>query len=228
LSPALAAELERVVLETRQQIESEFDSRLQAAAQQAESERQQAIEAAVREAVERATQETSDSVRRQVTDELTAQFEAKLSDHESATKNAADGFTRSQNDWNAEREDLQNQVQQWRTFAEAQKQLVDAASQSEILARALKFAEVFGSSIAIYTARADGLALWKSRGVASFPAITSQQTNDPEFYFKPILVRGKTVAALTAQKPFRADALDFLAESMQLAIELFGLKLRAK
>ena len=228
LAPALTAELERVVSETRQNIESEFEGRLQAAAVQAESERQQAIQAALKEAVDRVVQETADSVRKQVTDELTSQFESRLSAQQAEFKSAETEFKNARNDWNTERESLEKLIEQWRVFAEAQKQLAYAGSQTEILARSLKLAEAFGSSIAIYTVRGDGLALWKSRGIAFFPEVTSQQTTDPDSYFKPIVVRGKTVAALAAQQPFRMDALDFLANSMQLAIELFGLKLRTK
>jgi hypothetical protein len=232
LAPALAAELERIIKETRQTIEAEFVKRTQEAALEAEAERQQAVHRAVKEAVDRVILETTERVTRQVTEELTAQFDRARESRENAFKNAEkdfrvseEEFRKTQDAWNAERDRLQQQMEQWRVFAEAQHQLVDAGSQAEILVRSLKLAETFGSSIAIYTARADGLALWKSRGNAVFPKITSQQTRDPEYYFKPIVVRGKTVAALSAQQPYRAEALDFLAGSMQLAIELFGLKL---
>jgi hypothetical protein len=235
LSPALAAELARVINETRQTIEAEFVKRSHDAALEAEAERQQAVQRAVKEAVGRVIQETTEAVTQRVTQELQAQFDQKVESRENAFKNAEndfrkceDQFKKSQNDWNAERERLQKQVEHWRVFAEGQRQLVEAESQAEILVRSLNLGETFGSSIAIYTAKSDGLALWKSRGKAVFPEITSQETRDPEYYFKPIVVRGKTVAALSAQQPYRAESLDFLAASMQLAIELFGLKLRNK
>src|SRR5206468_11619925 len=54
------------------------------------------------------------------------------------------------------------------------------------------------SSDLVYVIKADGLALWKSRGDGAFPEIISQQTTDPESYFRAITVRGKTVAAVSA------------------------------
>src|SRR5439155_26824683 len=79
----------------------------------------------------------------------------------------------------------------------------------------------------LYVAKADGLALWKHRGNGAFPEIISQQTTDPESYFRPVVVRDKAVAAVCAVPPFKPEALDFLAASLERAIEVFGLKLRA-
>jgi chromosome segregation ATPase len=130
-------------------------------------------------------------------------------------------------EWSAERARLQQEVQRWRAFAEAQQQLSDASSQPEILARFLGLAEPFAGSIALYVAKADGLALWKSKGEGAFPHIISQQTTDPESYFRAISVRGKTVGAICATPSFKAGELDFLAASLERAVEVFGLKLRA-
>ena len=91
----------------------------------------------------------------------------------------------------------------------------------------MKLSESFAPGIAVYVAKADGLALWKSRGSASFPEIISQQSTDPESFFKIISVRGKTVAAVSAIQPYRVDALEFAAGTMERAIELFALRLRA-
>src|SRR5207247_2615513 len=116
---------------------------------------------------------------------------------------------------------------QWRTFAETQRQLAEAASQPEILTRFLKLAEPFADGLAMYVIKGDGLALWKSKGKGAFPEIISKQTTDPESYFRTLSVRGKTVGALCAAPSFKGDALDFLAGSLERAIEVFGLKLRA-
>jgi hypothetical protein len=69
--------------------------------------------------------------------------------------------------------------------------------------------------------------LWKSKGNGAFPEIISQQITDPESYFRILSVRGKTVGAICAAPSFKAEALDFLAASLERAIEGFGLKLRA-
>jgi hypothetical protein len=129
-------------------------------------------------------------------------------------------------EWAAERDRIQQQVEQWRSFAEAQKQLSDSSSQGEILMRWLKLAEPFGSSIALYTAKPDGLGLWKSRGNAVFPVVISPETTDPDSFFRPVVVRGKTVAAMSAVAPYHADALDFLVNMLERALETCGLKLR--
>jgi len=241
LSPTIAAELERVVSETRKTLENDFEQRLKDAIQNAESSTRNQAEADRKAAVERAVQEARDAIRKQVTDELQLQFnktmddtstnlktsyQAELQKAQVDLKKAQSDLQKLQTDWNSDRVALEHQVQQWRSLAEAQRQLADAGSQTEILVRWLKLAEPFGSSIAVYTAKADGLALWKNRGKAVFPEIISQQTTDPETYFKPIVVRGKTLAAVCASQPYSSDALDYLAVTVERTIELFALKLR--
>ena len=83
-------------------------------------------------------------------------------------------------------------------------------------------------ALALYVAKSDGLALWKSKGDGVFPQIISKETTDPDSYFSAIAIRGKTVAALCAAPPFKFDALDFLAAALERAIEVFGLKLRSR
>src|SRR5688572_5678624 len=161
LSPTIAAELERVVMETRRAVEVELEQRFNAAVQQAETDRQAAVEKAVLE--------VQDTVRRQVTDELQSQFSKTIDDTSSNLKlsyqselqkaqveliKAQSDLEKLQNDWNSDRVGLEHQVQQWRSLAEAQKQLAEANSQIEILMRWLSLAEPCGSSIAVYTAKA--------------------------------------------------------------------------
>ena len=213
LSPALAAELDRVVRETREALEQEFQKRLQSAVRDAETASQKSAEANLQQAVAEARETT----RKQVADELGRQFKKTLEEATSDLKSAAA----------AERAHLQQQLDQWRVFAEAQKLLSEASSQSEILVRFLKLTESFAGALAVYVAKADGLAFWKSRGKAAFPEIISEETTDPEFYFRTVTVRGKTVAAVCAGQPCKAESLDFLVTSMERAIEVFGLRLRA-
>ena len=129
-------------------------------------------------------------------------------------------------EWSAERSRLQDALDRWRVFAETQRLFSEASSQPEILARFLKVAELFAEGLALYVTKPDGLALWKSKGKGAFPEIISKETTDPESYFRHISVRGKTVGAICAVPSFKADALDFLAASLERAIEAFGLRLR--
>ncbi len=188
LSPALAAELDRVVSETREALEQEFQKRLQSAVREAESASRQAAEAEQEQAV----REARETTKNQVTEELNEQFKKTLEQATSALKSEA----------STELARVQEQLDQFRIFADAQKLLV-------------------------YVAKTDGLALWKTRGKAAFPEIISQQTTDPEFYFKIVTVRGKKVAAACAAQPYKTEALDFLVLTMERAIEVFGLRLRA-
>jgi hypothetical protein len=211
LSPALAAELDRVVKETREALEEDFQKRLHGAVRDAE-----AMAKSAAEQLGRSIEETRETTRNQVTMELEKQF----------TKTLQETTEKLQSESSAERERLQEQLDQWRIFAETQQQLVESSSQSEILARFLRLTEPFAAGLAIYVAKADGLALWKDRG-KTFPEIISQETTDPEFYFRTISVRGRTVAAIYAAQPYKAEALAFMTACLERAIEIFGLKLRA-
>jgi hypothetical protein len=213
LSPALAAELDRVVSETREALEQEFQKRLQSAVREAESASRQAAEAEQEQAV----REARETTKKEVTEELNEQFKKTLEQTTSALKSEA----------STELARVQEQLDQFRIFADAQKLLGEATSQPEILARFLKMTEPFAPALAVYVAKTDGLALWKTRGKAAFPEIISQQTTDPEFYFKVVTVRGKKVAAACAAQPYKTEALDFLVLTMERAIEFFGLRLRA-
>jgi hypothetical protein len=251
LSPALTAELERVVEENRQSLEADFQSRLQIAIRDAEentritaaAERHQAVENAIQETQQTVREQTTtelqlqfeqrlaearEAVRRQVSEELQQDFDRKLQDLTTRAEADHSAAKRAQDEWTDERNRMQQQLEQWRVFAEAQRQLNEAGSQPEILVRWLNFAEPFAGSIALYTTRPDGLTLWKSRGETQFPQIISLH-NDPEsYYFKAVVVRGKTVAAVSAAQPYRTEALDFLTATLERAIELFGLRLRNK
>ena len=213
LSPALAAELDRVVAETRQALEQDFQKRLQTAVQIAEAQ----TKAAAEEQMARAVAEVEETTKKQVSTELEERFRNKLAETTAQFKGEA----------SAERARLQEQIDQWRVFAETQRQLAEASSQPEILARFLKIAQPFAAGLGIYVAKTDGLALWKHRGTGAFPEIISQETTDPESYFREIVVRAKVVAAVCAMPPFSAGALDFLGSSLERAIEVFGLKLKA-
>ena len=229
LAPALTAELDHVVQETREALEKEFEGRLQNATKEAE-----AAANAAQAFREQAVAEAKEEARKQVTSELEEQLNKKL---ESAAaelkKEAAEerakadaALEQAKKEWAAERAKLQEELEQWRTFADAQRQLAEASSQPEILLRFLKLTQPFAESLAVYVTKADGLALWKKRGKGAFPEIVSKQTTDPDSYFRVISVRGKTIGAVCATPTFKKDALNFLAGSLENAIELFGSKLK--
>lgn len=212
LSPALAVELDRVVQEASESLEQDFRSRLQAAVQEAEA----IVQTNAAAELNRAVAEATDAARKEVTEELEQKFAQRLAEMTSQLRAQAA----------EEHAGLREQLEQWKTFADAPRQLGEASSQVEILARFLRLVEPFANGLAVYVAKADGLALWKSRGKAAFPEIISQETTDPESYFRTIVVRGRTVAAISAVSPFKPEALDFFGASLERAIELFGLKLK--
>src|SRR5262245_60592164 len=200
LSPVLGSELDRVVRETRDAVEQEFQARLEETIREAN-----ATTSSIQAQAERTLEEAKEETRRQVTAELEQQFSEKLEARTNELKN----------EFAEERAKLQDQLEQWRMFAEAQHQLADAGSQPEMLERFLGFGESFADGVAVYVSKADGLARWKSKGIRAFPIIVSKETADPEFYFRTIAVRGKTVGAIYAAPTFKTDALDFLADSLE-------------
>jgi actin-related protein len=230
LSPALAAELERVAQETREAVEREFESRMQAAIRDAEA----SAAATTQAEVDRAVQQAKDDVRREVTAELEKEFEQRLetataqlkSDAAAEHQRLEEAMTQQRNEWSEELNKVEDDRQKWRTFAEAQRHLGEAASQPEMLARFLSLAQPFAQSLGVYVAKPDGLALWQSKGKGVFPKIVSRETTDPESFFRTISVRGRTLLAVSAVAPFDTEALEFLVGALEHAIEAFGLRLR--
>jgi hypothetical protein len=231
LSPILAEELDRVAQETRESLERDFERRLQAAVQEAEAAARAAsdelkrmseaadarLQQAVSAAVAEATSSAARATRREVTAELEPQFQQRLA--ETTTQLSASAAE--------ERARLEEQVRLWQTFAEAQRQFGESSSQAEMLSRFLRISEPFADGLGLYVAKADGLALWKSRGETVFPQIISRETTDPDSYFRTISVRGKTVVGICARPPFKQEMLDSLTSSLERAIEVFGLKLHS-
>ena len=212
ISPALAAEMDQIVNETRQALEIQFAERMHLAQAQQDD--------AVARSIETTRETVRSEVTREVTEALQAEFEARSSTREEEFKKTGD-------EWLLEKQRLEQRIESLQVLVDGQRQLAEAESQPEMLARWLRLAEGFARSVAVYTTKGDGLALWKSRGDASFPELISAQNMDPESYFRPIVIRQKTVAALSALSPYQAEPLDFLASSMERAIVVFGMKLRA-
>jgi len=224
LAPSVAAELDRIIAEARQELEKEFQTRLQTVLRDAELATLHLAEVRLEEAVS----EARETMRVQLTDSFAEQMNF-------ATQQIRDGMkAKSDEDmkaafanWANERMQLQEQLSRWRTYAEAQRQMAECTTQSEILARFLKLSEPFAEHLAIYVKKSDGLALWKARGKDVFPALISLDTIDPELYFKPAVVREKMVLGVCATRPCKVESLDFLMSCLERAIESFGMKLRS-
>jgi hypothetical protein len=215
----LSTELGRILEAARRQIEDEFRRRLEAAVREAESHamglagdaREQAVNSA-RTTVAAELQAQFDETLQRTRSELQAEFERRMRD--------------AQDQWVEEKERLQEQMSLWRSFAEAQRLMSESSSQGEILSHFLQHAEAFAPNLAVYVAKADGLVVWKTRGQGPFPEFISQDTSDPDAYFKPIVVREKTVAAICARQPYSKAPLQFFSTCLERSIEAFGLRLQ--
>jgi hypothetical protein len=218
-NPVISGELGRILESTRQQVEEEFRKLLEVVARDAES-------AAIKQADAEREQALIDA-RVQLSAELRDQFDQTL--RQTIEKMQADFDQRmgaATDEWNAEKSRLQEEMKVWRIYADAQREMGESRSQGEILAHFLDRAETFAPNLAVYVARADGLALWITRGSGPFPQVVSKSTIDPEAYFKPVVVKNKTVAAVCARKPIKTESLDFLTGALSRAIEAFGIRLQ--
>ena len=219
LAPVLSAELARILEGNRRQLEEEFRKRMDAAVSGAET--------AAKGLAETEREQALASARAQLSAELEEQFEQTL--RQTTTRLQAEFDKRTlaaKEQWDLEKVRLEGELDRWRKYAEAQGQMAGSRSQVEILTHFLDQAGAFSPNLAVYVVKADGLALWKTRGGGSFPAVVSQNTSDPETYFKAVVVRDKTVAAVCARQPFHAESLDFLSGCLAHAIEAFGMRLQ--
>ncbi|HET9219520.1 MAG TPA: hypothetical protein VFR18_21225 [Terriglobia bacterium] len=219
--PELSSAIARIVESARRQLEEEFRNRLQSAVQDAE-------QASLKEIDTLRDQALADA-RIQVSGELREQF-AQTFQQDTARLQAAleERIDASMKEWEAEKARLKEQLDVWRSFADAQRQMGESRTQAEILGQFLDRAEAFAPNLAIYVAKPDGLALWKTKGRVAFPRIVSKETIDPDAYFKTIVVRDKIVAAVCARPPLQPDLLDFLAGVLSRAIEIFGMRLQTR
>jgi len=186
---------ERIVEALAPALEAELDRVSREARQHAEAE----------------FEEARASIRNEVAEELQTRF--------------TDELQSAQAQWSTERAQLREQMDEYRALAEAPRALAGCSSQAEILLRFLNLAAPFAASVAVYVTKADNLSLWKARGPASFSETIAQTGADAQFYFRPVAVREKIVAAVCAAEPCRRDTLDLLGECLERSIEAFGLKL---
>jgi chromosome segregation ATPase len=200
LAPAMSADVARVLEAARRELEAEFRTRVQTLQREVET------------AAARLAEIQQDEMRSKLREQLTAEFNERM--------------RASEQQWENEKSRLQDQVNLWRTYAEAQRQMAEGRSQVDVLSHFLDRVETFAPAVALYVSKADGLTLWKARGKGAFPAVVSENTIDPEAYFRLIVVREKTVAAVCARPPFRTESLDFLASCLTHAVETFGMRLQ--
>jgi hypothetical protein len=210
LSPALAKELERLVQETRDELEQQFQQRLQAVVREAQAAAHRETEGEL----QRRVAETREATRKQVIEEVEERFKTTLEENNNKIQKEA-----------AERRALEEELSKWRVLVQAPRQFADAATQAEILTRFLKLAEPFAAGLAVYVAKADGFAVWKTHGNGGFSEIISEGSTNPESYFRTIVVRGKAVAAVCALPPCKMEIIDYFVSSVERAIEIFGLRL---
>lgn len=241
LGPTIEAELDRAISETRQQLEGEFQARLQTAIEgvkqeaeerikDVERESQKMIETRLQETVDsrlqEAVRESRDATHMQLKENFDAQMETAAREIRSEMQSRADEDLQvAQSKWAAERIKLQTELDRWHSFADAQRQLAESTSQTEILYRFLQLSGPFASSMAVYVSRDNNLSLWQSRR-GEFPATATEDVRDPNVYFKSIVVRDKAVAAVRANLPADTGALDFLISCLERAIETFGMRIR--
>ena len=160
------------------------------------------------------------SVRRQAAEELEPQFQQRLAEASGApakqSSPAEDEFkgAMAEATGTAERRTNASNTGTARAVARLCRGAATTGggtSQSEILSRSLQLADPFADRFAIYVSKADGLALWKERGKAAFPAVISQETTDPDSTSSRSSFAAKRSLRLCSA-PFRIDALDFLRQ----------------
>ncbi len=87
-------------------------------------------------------------------------------------------------------------------------------------------ADHLSEGAAIYLNQPDGLELWKAQGETGFPDLVSEDTRDPEWFFAPIVIRSKTLAAVCAAGIADREAFGIITDGLRRAIENFGLRIR--
>src|SRR5207247_9539543 len=135
----------RMLDETGPAPEQEFQRRIQAAVGAAEASCIASAEGQLIQAV----RDAKETTRRQGSEELEKLFEAKLTDT----------VTQLKSDESGERARLQEQLDRWRIFLETQRELAEASSQAEILARFLMLAHPFAACLGLYIANAAALTV---------------------------------------------------------------------
>ena len=204
-NPALSAELSRILESTRQQLEEEFRNRLESAVRDAGSCSDETGRERARAGTDRC-QESSFQPNFGVSS--TRPFSRPPRGCRRSSKSAC-GPPRQQ--WDAEK----GRLNAGDECSGAPSRIRNARWPRAALSRkywAIFSTELkpFAPNLAVYVSKADGLALWKTRGTTAFPELISKETIDPEAYFKPIVVREKTVAAVCARQPLKSESLDFL------------------
>jgi hypothetical protein len=229
--PALAAELNNILDELRSRFESESEVRLTKALLEKDIEHKAELER-VRQAMaadaESAVEAKLDEVRTRLEADHEARLGEQLSSRLAALGEQKDAEAQAAAEtWNEHQMVLERKLERWRTLAEYHSKIGESSSQLEILRRFLLSGSRFASGVAVYLQKADGLSLWKSEGDgAVFPEVASEGSIDPEWFYSTVVVRGKTVAAVSAAGMTDREALVVMVAALKHAVENFGLRLR--
>ncbi len=229
-APGLSTELDRMVDEFRATLEAEAKVRLKKALLDKDAEHR--THAAQEDRRIRAA--TEQTVRADVTALLEARFKKHLAaeldglrrTHENEAAEVAEQRREEAQRWNNERTDLIAVAERWHSVADFQRRVGDARSQAEILRRFMATADHLSEGAAIYLNQPDGLELWKAQGETGFPDLVSEDTRDPEWFFAPIVIRSKTLAAVCAAGIADREAFGIITDGLRRAIENFGLRIR--
>jgi len=221
LAAPLANELKNILEEARTSLEAEIQQRIQKAvsdaAASAQSSATQQIEVAVAEAQE--------AVRKEVTEELSARAEGEL---QAATSRMKEEARVAAERWASEKYTLTIEAQRWKQFGEFHSQILEVTNQGEALTGFLRAVEGFAEACAVYVSKPEGLTLWRSRGDAvKFPAAITAETANPQYYFAPVVLRAKTVAAIVAAPDFDRPVLDRLVAVLARGIEGIASQIKA-
>jgi hypothetical protein len=223
VSPAMEAELGRVIDEYRAKLQAEATVQLRKALIDKEAELKTRSEAECA----RARAETAEKVRQELTRELESRFEKRLAAELSAQDARFHQDARqAELGWEKEHSGLRDDAARWRVLAEFLVSTGAAVSQTGILRQFLRAAGHFSGAVVLYLDRAGGLARWGTEGAASaFPELVSEDTKDPDWFWVPVTVRRRMVVTVGATQVRDKEALDILVGALKGAIENLGLRL---
>lgn len=226
LAPAFEAELGRILAGHEERLQAESTVRLKAALLEKEAELKTKSEAENA----RLRGELTERVRNETAKDLEARFEEKLSAELRSLKDRLDLAARqAEATWGEEKRALETETARWRALAGFYRQTGAVVSQTEILGQFLQAAGHFSEAAALYLNKAGGLTRWQGGGDAGvFPDLVSEETRDPDWYWAPITIRSRMVAAVAASGVSNGETLDALVEGLRHAIENIGLRIGAR
>ncbi len=176
---------------------------------------------AARPALAEALGETIEQIRAAVAAEAQSHLEQAIRDKHAELE------ARFADEADEERARLRQESRRWRALAKFQHKTGESTSQLEVLRRFLKTALRFADGSAVYLNKAAGLTLWDSEGAPRvFPDVVAVDAIDPDWYFWPVVVRGRTLGAVAAAGVRDRDALVIMGGALNRTIENLAMRLR--